>query len=205
MAVVWYVGLATTRIIDSTEWTRVGAAGSTKTWDATNGWSINQSAFTSDQLTFLGALNEFTLNGAADGTPRPGSAVVAAPDSTMTLGDILEYIDLGGSAPVTLTDGATINTDAAASKHFRVTLAGNRTIANPTWGGVVVDGKTITYEIIQDATGSRTITWGGKFTFGTDVASPTLTTTGARRDFVTFQYNLAQDKWYALRVVKGYN
>jgi lysophospholipase L1-like esterase len=92
MAVVWYVGPADVRTIDSTEWTRIALPGATKTWDKTNGWSINQSAFSAGQLTLLGGLNEFTLNAAADGTPRPGSVVTAAPDSALTLGDMVELI-----------------------------------------------------------------------------------------------------------------
>lgn len=203
MAVVWYVGPADVRTIDSTEWTRISLAGATKTWDKTNGWSLDQALFTSPQLTFLGTLNEFSLNGAAAGTPRPGAAAVAATDSPLTLADLLEYIDQGGSTPVTLTDAATINWDASTSNHFRVTLAGNRALANPTWGDGVKNGKCILLEIAQDATGSRTLTWGNKFAFSTTFPSPTLTTTALKRDFVEFVYNSTTDLFYCTNIVKG--
>lgn len=105
--------------------------------------------------------------------------------------------------PVTLTDAATIATDASLSNHFRVTLtATGRTLGNPT---NLTNGQKLIYEVIQDATGSRTITtYGSKFAFGTDVTQPTLTTTANKRDFLGFIYNSAADKLYCAAVAKGY-
>ena len=103
--------------------------------------------------------------------------------------------------PKTLTDAATITVDAGTGNHFRVTLGGNRTLAAPT---NPTDGQRIVFEIIQDATGSRTLTWNGSYAFGTDVPSPTLTTTANKRDFVTFVYNSTAAKWYCVEAVKGY-
>jgi hypothetical protein len=103
--------------------------------------------------------------------------------------------------PVTLSDGATINTNATLGTHFRVTLGGNRTLANPTGA---VDGQRITWEIVQDGTGSRTISYGSKFTFGTDVPSPVLSTTAGLRDFITAVYNSSTDKFYILGFARGY-
>ena len=95
MSSVWYIGAADVRTIDSTEWTRISAPGSTKTWDKTNGWSIAQSSFTSPQLDILDDLSEFVLT-STDG-PRPGSIVTAAVDNTITPSDLAEAI--GNSAP----------------------------------------------------------------------------------------------------------
>lgn len=103
--------------------------------------------------------------------------------------------------PVTLTDAATVATDASLSSHFRVTLAGNRTLGNPA---NPVDGQRVTWELIQDATGSRTITLDSKFGLGTDIASVTLTTTATKRDFLTAVYNGVSDKWYVIDFRKGY-
>lgn len=103
--------------------------------------------------------------------------------------------------PVTLTDQATITTDATQSCHFRVTLGGNRTLDNPTG---LVDGQRVTWEIVQDGTGSRTLSYGSMFTFGTDVPSPTLSTTGGKRDFVTAIYNSGTDKLYVVGFARGY-
>lgn len=100
-----------------------------------------------------------------------------------------------------LTDGATVTIDAADGNYFRITLGGNRTFAAPS---NPIDGQKIIVEIIQDGTGSRTITWNSVFTFGTDVTSPTLTTTANKRDFIGFVYNSTAAKWYCLAVAKGY-
>jgi hypothetical protein len=103
--------------------------------------------------------------------------------------------------PVALTDAATIVTDASQGNHFRVTLGGNRTLANPTNG---IDGQKVVWELIQDATGSRTLTLGGKFALGSDISATTLTTTASKRDFLGAVYNASDDKWYVIAFVKGY-
>lgn len=94
---------------------------------------------------------------------------------------------LGQWAPLagiqqTLTDGATINWDVSVGDYAKVTLGGNRTIANPT---NTVNGAFYILEVIQDGTGSRTLTWGSNFVWSSDTA-PTLTTTLNKRDFIGF-------------------
>ncbi len=123
-----------------------------------------------------------------------------ATTSTAGLMSAADKLKLNG-APVALTDGATINTDASLGSHFRVTLGGNRTMANPT---NLTDGQKLLYEVIQDATGSRTLTWGSKFTWGTTITVPTLTTTANKRDFVGVVYNSTADKLYGLAAALGY-
>lgn len=105
------------------------------------------------------------------------------------------------TTPVTLTDGATINTDASLGSLFRVTLGGNRTLANPTNG---IDGQTIMYELKQDGTGSRTITLGSAFNFGTDLTSITLTTTANLTDKLLVQYNAGRSEWDVIGFKKGF-
>lgn len=105
------------------------------------------------------------------------------------------------SGVVGLTDAATVATDASLGNHFRVTLGGNRTLGNPT---NPTDGQKCTWEIIQDGTGSRTITLDTKFAFGTDITSITLTTTLNKRDFLGCIYNSAADKWFVVSFIKGY-
>ena len=104
-------------------------------------------------------------------------------------------------APVTLSDGPTISTDASLGTHFRVTLGGNRTLANPTGAS---DGQRITWEIIQDETGSRILSYGSMFTFGLDVTSPVLSTTAGLRDFITAIYNSTTEKLYVSGFARGY-
>lgn len=83
----------------------------------------------------------------------------------------------------TLTDGATINWDAGSGRIATVTLgAAGRTFANAT---NIKVGSYILH-ILQDGTGSRTITtWGGMYKWSAGVA-PVLTTTAGARDVVTF-------------------
>lgn len=72
MASVWYLGRANARTITASQWATAGVAGaSDTTWDATNGWSLPASSFTSAQLAILTADGAFNVAG-ADG-PRPGS------------------------------------------------------------------------------------------------------------------------------------
>jgi len=81
----------------------------------------------------------------------------------------------------TLTDGATINWNTASGQVATVTLGGNRTIAAPT------NLKVGTYilHVIQDGTGSRTLTWNSVFKWTAAVA-PVLTTTANARDVFSF-------------------
>jgi hypothetical protein len=86
---------------------------------------------------------------------------------------------------LTLTDGATINWDVNSGATATVTLGGNRTLAAPT---NLVAGAFYALEIIQDSTGSRTITWNSVFKFANGVA-PVLSTAASARDYVVFRSN----------------
>lgn len=86
------------------------------------------------------------------------------------------------AALVTLTDGATITPDFSAGLNFVVTLGGNRTLANPT---NVKEGQSGVLLVKQDATGSRTLTWGSNWKWA-GATAPTLTTTASRTDKVFF-------------------
>jgi len=106
----------------------------------------------------------------------------------------------GTGLPIALTDGANIATDATKGNVFYVTLAGNRTFTKPTGGRNL---QVIVYAITQDATGSRTATWGAGFSATGDTSLPTLTTTADAVDFVAFIYSATKNKWYAHAVNKN--
>ena len=91
----------------------------------------------------------------------------------------------------TLTDGATITWNVINSPVAKVTLAGNRTLSAPS-GTTPISGQFVSLLIIQDGTGSRTITWNAAYEFALDTA-PTLTATANLGDLFTFRYNGA--KW----------
>ena len=91
----------------------------------------------------------------------------------------------------TLTDQATIAWDVIASPVAKVTLGANRTIAAPS-GTSPAAGQFVALTVIQDGTGSRTLTWNATYEFKDDTA-PTLTTTAAKGDLFIFKYN--GSKW----------
>jgi len=84
----------------------------------------------------------------------------------------------------TLTDGATITPDFAQGTNFTVTLAGNRTIANPSNLSTAV-GQSGSIFLVQDGTGSRTASWGSYWDFAGGTA-PTLTTTASAVDRIDY-------------------
>jgi hypothetical protein len=91
----------------------------------------------------------------------------------------------------TLTDASTIVWNVINSPVAKVTLGASRTLALPTGTGIAA-GQFISLLIIQDGTGSRTITWNAAYEFAADTA-PTLTATANLGDVFTFRYNGA--KW----------
>lgn len=82
----------------------------------------------------------------------------------------------------TLTDGATITPDMADSNNFVVTLGGNRTLANPS---NLTAGQSGSIFIVQDGTGSRTLSFGSQYDFAAGTA-PTLTTTASAVDRIDY-------------------
>jgi len=74
--------------------------------------------------------------------------------------------------------------DLATYNHRRVTLGGNTTLtlSNGAAGGIY------TVEVLQDATGSRTLAWGADVVWANG-ATPTQTSTANRKDIYTFLYD----------------
>ena len=81
-----------------------------------------------------------------------------------------------------LSDGANISVNLAANNHFSVTLAGNRTLDNPS---NIVAGTSGSFFLTQDGTGSRTLSYGSQYDFAGGTA-PTLTTTAAAVDRIDY-------------------
>lgn len=87
-------------------------------------------------------------------------------------------------APVALTDAATIALDLNTFINGSVTIAGNRTLGNPTnIAGAV--GRCGRIYITQDATGTRTLAYSSFWKFAGGVA-PVLTTTAAAVDILSY-------------------
>ena len=88
-----------------------------------------------------------------------------------------------------LTDASTVTINALTQSVSKIVLGGNRTIGLASGG---VAGAFISILVIQDGTGSRTVTWNAAYEFAADTA-PTLTTTANLGDLFVFRYNGA--KW----------
>jgi hypothetical protein len=82
----------------------------------------------------------------------------------------------------TLTSGATVTPDFAASNNYTLTLGQNLTIANPT---NLTAGQSGSIFLVQDGTGSRTASWGSYWDFAGGTA-PVLTTTAAGIDRIDY-------------------
>lgn len=72
----------------------------------------------------------------------------------------------------TLTSGASVTPDFAASNNYTLTLGQNLSIANPT---NLTAGQSGSIFLVQDGTGSRTASWGSYWDFAGGTA-PTLST-----------------------------
>lgn len=112
---------------------------------------------------------------------------------------------IGAAAPsqvITLTDAATIATDASYGNQFRVTIAGNRTLgapSNPT------DGQRALWEVTASG-GARTLSLAGGaggFVFGSDITGLTATVSG-KTDMIGAVYSSAANVWRVIAYAKGY-
>ena len=116
---------------------------------------------------------------------EPAQVALAASD----LADDLVTSAKLNYSETTLTDGSSITWNASTQDVAKVTLAGNRTLGSASSG---TTGQFISLLIIQDGTGSRTLTWNAAYEFASDTA-PTLTTTANLGDLFVFRYN--GSKW----------
>lgn len=121
-----------------------------------------------------------TLTGILSATDVYTSAVAIGVDNLLG-----KQLHIGAAAVadiVSLTDATSIAVDFNTAQNFAVQLTDNRTIENPT---NCVPGQVGSIIVIQDGTGSRTLSFGGnwKFIGGT---APTLTTTASAVDRIDY-------------------
>ena len=118
---------------------------------------------------------------ATDANMRSGAAgSVVTPDAIVS-----------ALAWVALTDAANIALDWDAGFNRTVTLGGNRTLDNPT---NVNPGTSRFIEVIQDGTGTRTLTFDTNYDFPGSVA-PTLSTSGGSKDLLQLYARSASEIW----------
>lgn len=144
-----------------------------------NGLMARTGAGTAASRTITGTTNVITVTNGDGASGNP----------TLTVGSLVARTDTNQSFTVAqrgaisaLTDGATITPNFNSGNNFSVTLAGNRTLANPT---NITAGQSGVIVITQDATGSRTLAYGSFYKFAGGTA-PTLTTTANAVDVLAY-------------------
>ena len=169
----------------------VTGAGADKMVYFTSGTAMSSTSITSFARTLLddadAATARTTLGAeAADATILKsadiGSTVQGYDADTVKSDVVTSFTAQQNFGEATLTDGATINWNLNTQQAAKVTLGGNRTMAAPT---NLVAGGTYVLRVIQDGTGSRTITWNSVFKWAGGTA-PTLSTGANAVDILTF-------------------
>ena len=124
--------------------------------------------------------------------------VVAPPASAATT------TESGAVAPavVELTDAAQIAINASLGNDFRVTLQGNRTLANPT---NPTDGQKIVVQVTQGSGGPYTLSFGTAYGFAAALPSPELSTAAGSTDLLAFIYNAGMEEWLLVAYVTGFS
>ena len=92
-----------------------------------------------------------------------------------------EYTEQHSFDAKTLTDAANIAWDLDKNQVAQVTLAGNRTLDNPT---NMRDGATYVLRIKQDVTGTRTLAFGSAYKFAESL-TPSLSSGGDALDILS--------------------
>jgi hypothetical protein len=110
---------------------------------------------------------------------------------------------VGAVAPtvVALSDAATITVDASLGNDFRVSIAGNRTMGNPSHP---TDGQRILLHITQGPGAPFTIAWASDYEFSTGLRLPALSATVGQTDLFAFIYNATKAKWLLVAYVIGF-
>jgi hypothetical protein len=145
-----------------------------------NGVITNLSATMATSIANHLPLSGGTLTGILSATDVYTSAVAIGVDNLLG-----KQLHIGAAAVadiVSLTDATSIAVDFNTAQNFAVQLTDNRTLENPT---NCVPGQVGSIIVIQDGTGSRTLSFGGnwKFIGGT---APTLTTTASAVDRIDY-------------------
>lgn len=153
----------------------------------------------SASVNTTGIITATTFSGALTGNASSATNLTGAGSTAQVLGVNTGSLNgtklyLSGNAAaeiVTLSDGANIIPDFTTGNNFEVTLAGNRTLNNPTG---VTTGQSGVIFVKQDSSGSRTLGVQTHWQFAGGTA-PTFTTTANAVDVIGYvvygPYNIA--------------
>lgn len=144
------------------------------------------------EQTLVGRITSGNITALSVGQVQTLLNVEDGATADQTNSEIQTAYDAGG-AEQTLTDAATISYDVASGRNANVTLTDNRVL---NWTNPVA-GQRGVVRIIQDGTGSRTITAYQLAGTASDVlfaggTAPTLTTTASAQDVLDWYYDGSQ-------------
>lgn len=171
------------------------------TLDSTPGAGLGSVGYTAAAPRVSGNINAAATTGSAGNTATSAWSTDAASTATYYWG-----IGTGGASywqslsplqenvnAVAASGAAVTLPDVSTATMHRVTLTANTTITLPTPGA----GKSFTVELVQDATGGRTVAWATpsgavRWPGGT---APTITATANAIDVITFAC-IGGNNWY---------
>lgn len=173
-----------------------GALGTPSSGTLTNCTSIPVNQATGTLPVANGGSGATTLTGVLKGNGTSAFTAATAGTDYVAPGTATTFTAAQRGAYNVLTDGATITPDFAVANMFRVQLAGNRTLANPT---NLVEGQSGSIDVVQDNTGSRTLAyqWGWDFVGGT---VPTLSTAARAKDKIVYQVDVAKSSTVTITI-----
>ena len=168
----------------------VALGGNPTTTTQTAGNNTTRVATTAFVTTAVGAVNTDVVN---DTSPQlggnldvNGNQIVSASNGDISIqpnGTGTVEVKRASSALNTLTDAATIAVDLSLANNHTVTLGDNRTLGNPT---NAEPGQTGSIFIVQDGTGSRTLTPAANWHFAKGGAHPTFSTAANAVDRIDY-------------------
>lgn len=149
---------------------------------------------TPDGSTTTKGLVEFATNAETATGAATGLAVTPA-------GAASAYVPK--TRAVAATYAATVTPNADTTDVLNVgALTGALALANPT--GTPLDGQNLRVRLAQDATGSRAITFGTAYAFGTDVTAALIPTAASAKWEMLFTWHAGDSKWRATAIVRGF-
>jgi len=164
------------------------------------------------------AVSSATISGAGGAGDNLGNhiatmTVTAGYGLTSTTGTFSSTVQISSVATITALvlgttnyasygSSGTITPDATMGNNISITLTSSATINVPI---NAQDFEMFRYRIAQDAAGSRSITLGSGFAFGTDVSSATFSTAASKVDYLSCIFYASSQKCHVVApVIRGY-